>query len=85
MSGRPPAAPFVNTGLQRWEKMRAEWVGPKPTTPRRDVVKAKPVDLDDVIERIFSQACGGELPVPLPLGQMIDILIDFWEADGLYD
>jgi hypothetical protein len=28
---------------------------------------------------------GGQLKSPVPLGQMIDILIDFWEADGLYD
>jgi len=34
---------------------------------------------------VFSQPLSGQLPQPVPLGQMIDILIDFWEADGLYD
>ena len=33
---------------------------------------------------IYSGATG-VLPEPLPLGQLIDILIDFWEADGMYD
>jgi hypothetical protein len=48
-------------------------------------VRAKNVDVDDVIERIYSQTGNGALREPLPLGQMIDLLIDFWEADGLYD
>ena len=47
--------------------------------------RAKSVDVEDIIERIYSQTGNGELPEPIPLGQMIDILIDFWEADGLYD
>jgi len=40
------------------------------------------VELDDLIERIFEQGFNGELAHPLALGQMVDILIDFWEADG---
>jgi hypothetical protein len=48
-------------------------------------VLAKNIDVEEVIERIFSQTGGGRLPEPVPLSQMIDILIDFWEADGLYD
>jgi hypothetical protein len=43
---------------------------------------AKTIDPEEVIERIFGD---GNLPEPIPLPQMIDILIDFWEADGLYD
>jgi len=41
--------------------------------------------VDDVIERIYSNTSNGVLKEPIPLGQMIDLLIDFWEADGLYD
>jgi hypothetical protein len=47
--------------------------------------KARTVDVDDVIERVFGQHSDGQLRENIPLGQMIDILIDFWEADGLYD
>jgi hypothetical protein len=43
------------------------------------------VDVDEVIQRVYSSSGGGKLPEPLPLSQMIDILIDFWEADGMFD
>lgn len=78
---------FINPGLQRWEQIREDWVKvvPSKATKRKGEVKAKPVDVDDVIERIYSQTGNGTLRDPLPLGQMIDLLIDFWEADGLYD
>jgi Protein of unknown function (DUF4050) len=81
---------YVNIGLQRWEKMRAEWTGSRPgeegtRAPRRGEVRAKTIDVEDVIERIFSQSGKGQLPEPIPLGQMIDILVDFWESEGLFD
>jgi hypothetical protein len=46
---------------------------------------AKTIDPDEIIDRIFSSTGNGALPEPVPLPQMIDILIDFWEVDGLYD
>lgn len=47
--------------------------------------RAKSLDVEDIIERIFSPGDTGQLSEPVPLGQMIDILIDVWESDGLYD
>jgi hypothetical protein len=41
-------------------------------------VRARTIDVEDVIERIFSQTGTGQLAEPIPLGQMVDILIDFW-------
>ena len=88
---------YVNTGLQRWEKLRADWKsgalsvgaagggGGGGKAPRRGEVRAKSIDVEEVIERIFSQTGKGILPEPIPLGQMIDILVDFWESEGLFD
>lgn len=76
---------FVNAGLQHWEKLRAEWKTPQVGKERRGEVCAKTIDVEDVIERIFSQTGRGILPEPIPLGQMIDILVDFWESEGLFD
>jgi hypothetical protein len=44
--------------------------------------RAKSVNVEEVAECIFMSTV---LPVPLPLSQMVDILVDCWEADGLYD
>lgn len=80
---------FVNHGLARWHQIRAEWKRPNPekgVSRMKCGVTAKDLDIDTVVEHIFSQVGKGpELPESVPLSQMIDILIDFWEADGLYD
>lgn len=75
---------YRNEGLLRWERLRLEWRKPDPTIPIKNK-SAKTIDPEDIIERIFSHSGNGVLPEPIPLPQMIDILIDFWEADGLYD
>ncbi|CAM9541433.1 unnamed protein product, partial [Heterosigma akashiwo] len=47
--------------------------------------RARDIDIDLIIDRIFSSASKGRLPYSVPLPQMIDILVDLWEAEGLYD
>jgi hypothetical protein len=53
----------------------------KSAPPARAVI-ATTVDTEDIIERVTS---GAPLVRPVPLGHMIDILVDLWEADGLFD
>lgn len=48
-------------------------------------IRVKSIDPEEVIERIFSPTGSGILPESIPLPQVVDILIDFWEADGLFD
>ena len=43
------------------------------------------MDVEEVVDNIFSGDSDGSLPQPVPLGQMVDILMDFWEADGFYE
>lgn len=47
--------------------------------------RAVSVNVDDVIESVYSQTSNGTLPQPIPLGQMISMLMDFWEGDGLFE
>lgn len=75
-----PAIPFENVGLQRWEKIRSDWVRHREGAVSRPEIKNKAVDIEDIIERLFAQNGSGVLPEPMSLGQMVDILIDFWEA-----
>ena len=42
------------SGLERWEKLRADWLRPKPGCVSRKSqteVRAKTIDVEDVIER----------------------------------
>lgn len=126
----PPPEKFVNTGLQRWEEIRNQWLAsaasssasssssssstsvpssrhqPQNKKPKRH---AKDVDIDEVIDLIVSNrwrqqppknlssstssldtaksvtrrrddAC---FPSPVALPQMVDVLVDLWEAEGL--
>lgn len=71
------------SGLANFERVRAEFtrVPPGKSIPPRAVV-ATNVDVEEVIEKVTS---GAPLTKPVPLGQMIDILVDLWEAEGLFD
>lgn len=82
------SAVFVNVGLVYWEKNRVEWLGvyDRPNTG----VTAKAVDVDEIIDVIFQsprqwREKGGpsRFPTNVPLPQMVDILQDLWEAEGL--
>lgn len=72
-------------GLDRWQQIRKQWLTPTHQVKKETEVIAKNIDTEDVIARIFSQSGNGALAEPIPLAQMIDLLIDFWEADGLFD
>lgn len=133
----PEPEKFVNTGLQRWEEIRNQWLAsaangsssttssassssnvtsssaatggipqPKSKKPKRH---ARDIDIDEVIDLIVSnrwrqtlpkhlhsstssldtaknatrrrdEAC---FPHPVSLPQMVDVLVDLWEAEGL--
>ena len=50
--------------------------------------RVKRVDMDEVVESLMAQQDGDgqvEFREPLPLSQLVDILVDFWEAEGLFD
>ena len=128
---------FVNTGLQRWEEIRHQWLAAAssascpyyssssnnstsssstvpaahpPQHTQKPKRHAKDIDIDEVIDLIVSNrwrqqapqpsknASSSSLdtaksatkrrddacfPDPVALPQMIDVLIDLWEAEGL--
>ena len=50
---------------------------------------ARDIVVEDVIDAVMippnnKDPAAGQLPGPVPLVQMIDILVDLWEAEGLY-
>ena len=89
---RNEPAEFRNEGLMRWEELRAEWLRPKNQSESKQQKAAKDknkqqreINAEDIAERIFSQNGGWQLAEPVPLSDMVDILIDFWQDEGLYE
>mmetsp|Transcript_2015 Transcript_2015/g.2870 ORF Transcript_2015/g.2870 Transcript_2015/m.2870 type:complete len:136 (-) Transcript_2015:416-823(-) len=89
---------FVNEGLRRWERERQKWLNVPTNEITENAKKSKSlnVDVDEVIDLIFSnrwrqqasptkKSCyeGSRFPHPVSLQQMVDILVDLWEAEGL--
>ncbi|KAL7469486.1 hypothetical protein ACHAXS_009742 [Conticribra weissflogii] len=151
-SSPPKTEEFINTGLQRWEQIRHEWLSsassqyeassssasstsssstvpsshppqPQPRSNRDDTHRnhpqttkpkkhAKDIDIDEVIDLIVSNRWRQQVPEPsqskrassssldtaksatmrrddacfpnpVSLPQMVDVLLDLWEAEGL--
>ena len=91
-------ASFVNTGLLLWEQSRSAWLahnaagGGGSSSGNSSCCKAAtPLEVDDIIDVIFTsprqiRENAGLPPAfaqPVPLPQMVDILQDLWEAEGL--
>ena len=81
---------FVNQGLARWEESRSEWLTLNRVENPERTAHATPLEVDDIIDVIFMSSRqvreqGGPrfFPQPVPLPQMVDILQDLWEAEGL--
>lgn len=81
-------------GLMRWEEARAEWQASAKNGSHKNASKkvAIPLDVDEIIDIIFSprwrmpgQQHGPprRFPKNVPLTQMVDVLVDLWEAEGL--
>ena len=85
-----PTAIWVNQGLSRWHFLRSRWLS-SSTNANNDVKlnrklnHAISLEIDDVIDSIFTSDGKSTLSYSIPLPQIIDILTDLWEADGLYD
>lgn len=83
-AGHEADGAFVNHGKELWEELRREW---RKTPTGRERAKSKAVMLD---HHLLARTMRDErrvlrLPHAVPLGQMIDVLTDLWEDDGLYD
>jgi len=79
-------------GLARWEKAREQWLAHNKSDTDSTTKVAVPLEVDEIIDVIFSprwRNLGDEdgpprrFPQNVPLPQMVDVLVDLWEAEGL--
>ena len=86
---------FVNHGLALWETRRQDWLDHHHSASQQPPLslqqrRATPLEVDDIIDVIFTSSRqvreqGGprKFAKNVPLPQMVDILQDLWEAEGL--
>eukprot|EP01039_Chlorochromonas_danica_P004097 gene4095-4485_t len=87
---------YVNAGYERWLTLRQQWrtgglavgvaVGGGGGGGRASPLpqRTRPIDPDEIAERIFRVTNGPiHLPYPVPLPDMVEILTEAWEAEGL--
>jgi hypothetical protein len=89
-----PVAAYINYGLAKWEETRQKWLRHQTTYEEINSRKRQHpvhVNVDEIIDVIFQsprqiKLNGGvhpRFPQNVPLPQMVDILQDLWEAEGL--
>ncbi|RYH13286.1 hypothetical protein EON65_36040 [archaeon] len=90
-SNGDPASPsrrqqeYVNTGYQHWMQVRQQWRNAPATSPPSPSRSHRPVNAGEILDRLtHSQSHPVHLPYSVPLPTMVEILMEIWEADGLY-
>lgn len=76
-----PIVLIIILGYRKWCTIRQEWL--KQTGPNQKK-KPIPVDVDSVVD-LLSDINGPAFETPVPLNEMVNILLEMWEADGLFD
>ncbi|XP_025879130.1 uncharacterized isoform X2 [Oryza sativa Japonica Group] len=74
---------FVNQGLLLWNQTRQQWVGNRRHNSQRQQPREPKISWNATYESLL----GSTKPFPqaIPLGEMVDFLVDGWEQEGLYD
>ncbi|XP_061359812.1 uncharacterized protein LOC133303859 [Gastrolobium bilobum] len=74
---------FVNHGLVLWNQTRQRWVGNKRSENGTQQLREPKLSWNATYESLLGN--NKQFPQPIPLGEMVDFLVDIWEQEGLYD
>ncbi|KAK7311874.1 hypothetical protein RJT34_10315 [Clitoria ternatea] len=75
---------FVNHGLLLWNQTRQQWVGNRRAGNKKHVSLGEPrISWNATYESLLGTS--KPFPQPIPLGEMVDFLVDIWDLEGLYD
>ncbi|XP_020238585.1 uncharacterized protein LOC109817670 isoform X3 [Cajanus cajan] len=73
---------YVNHGLLLWNQMRKQWVGNRRPGNKKQVGEPR-ISWNATYESLMGTT--KPFPQPIPLGEMVEFLVDIWELEGLYD
>ncbi|KAK7351390.1 hypothetical protein VNO77_10802 [Canavalia gladiata] len=73
---------YVNHGLLLWNQLRKQWIGKRRPENKKQVGEPR-ISWNATYENLLGTS--KPFPQPIPLGEMVDFLVDIWELEGLYD
>ena len=82
---------FVNQGLILWNQSRQKWVGNKKITSQSQLLRAFKLRklqlccLNTTKGKHKLLNSTEPFPRPIPLGEMVDFLVNLWEDEGMYE
>ncbi|KAG8388277.1 hypothetical protein BUALT_Bualt02G0108900 [Buddleja alternifolia] len=74
---------FVNHGLVLWNQSRQKWIGSKKHESQAQQLREPRLSWNATYDNLLST--NKPFRKPIPLGEMIDFLVDIWEQEGMYD
>lgn len=74
---------FVNQGYLKWQQNRLQWLGCEKPKKKRSSWKPTLNSWDASYE--CAMETNKPFHCPVPLSELVDLLVDTWEEDGLYD
>ncbi|KAL3343249.1 hypothetical protein AABB24_027014, partial [Solanum stoloniferum] len=72
-----------SVGLHLWNQSREQWIGNKKLVNQPQQLREPKLNWNATYDSLFGS--NKPLPMSIPLGEMVDFLMDFWELEGLYD
>ncbi|XP_022948689.1 uncharacterized protein LOC111452284 isoform X2 [Cucurbita moschata] len=74
---------FVNHGLLLWNQNRQQWLLNKKANRKEQLIREPKLSWNATYDSLLGS--NKPFPQPIPLGEMVDFLVDIWEQEGLYD
>ncbi|GKV34189.1 hypothetical protein SLEP1_g42588 [Rubroshorea leprosula] len=73
---------FVNLAACAWHESRKSWVGDQSQRPKK-ITKDPIISWTTTYEELLST--NEPFSEAIPLGEMVDFLVDIWHDEGLFD
>ncbi|KAI3748439.1 hypothetical protein L6452_11505 [Arctium lappa] len=73
---------FINHAELAWHEMRRAWVGDRSQTSHskfRQPIMSWTTSFEDLL------SSGEAFPEPIPLADLVDLLVDLWIEEGFYN
>ncbi|KAL2555011.1 hypothetical protein Fot_08630 [Forsythia ovata] len=74
---------FINHGLLLWYQIREKWIENKKPVNHSQQPREPRISWNATYDSLLGS--NKRFSKPVPLGEMVDFLVDIWEQEGMYD